>query len=129
MNARDSVKTKSEIEYHLRELHIAEDAKSPSHILPDYSENDRYILDIGCGIGKTLSVEKRRSGGLMVGLDVDLRSLTFGRNRFGHLEFVNGTAEELPFRSGTFDFVFSRVSLPLHEHSQSLVGDCRGTAT
>ena len=100
------------IDYHLRELKIAEDPKSPSHVLPDFSDGDRCVLDIGCGIGQILSTMVQRNDRLVIGLDLDFWSLEFGRNRFDHIEFVNGAAESLPFRDGGFDFVFSRVSLP-----------------
>jgi ubiquinone/menaquinone biosynthesis C-methylase UbiE len=104
---------KSKINYHLQELQIARDSGLGSHILPDFSENDHVILDIGCGIGQTLCATRQRGNNkLLVGLDIDHTSLEYGRLQFSYIEFVNGGAEFLPFRDSSFDLVISRVSLP-----------------
>jgi SAM-dependent methyltransferase len=101
------------IEYHLRELEIARNPASPDHVMPVITERDRAILDLGCGIGQTLLVAGGRDDGrLLVGLDPDQQALAYGRERFEHLNFVNGAAESLPFQSGLFDLVISRVALP-----------------
>jgi ubiquinone/menaquinone biosynthesis C-methylase UbiE len=101
------------IDYHLRELEIARDPASPDHVMPVFTGEERVILDLGCGIGQTLVVA---AGGdrskVLVGLDPDAAALEYGRKRFSHVHFVNGTAEALPFPAGSFDMVISRVALP-----------------
>src|SRR5437660_9819164 len=101
----------SRITYHLKELEIARNPNSPNHAMPSFSENDRAILDIGCGIGQTLVASSLENGKLLVGIDIDLDSLIYGQRQFGYINCVNGTAECLPFQSECFDFVISRVTL------------------
>jgi ubiquinone/menaquinone biosynthesis C-methylase UbiE len=110
----------SRITYHLQELEIARNPKSPFHAMPSFSENDTAILDIGCGIGQTLVASSLENGKLLVGIDIDLDSLIYGQRQFGYINFVNGTAEWLPFQSESFDFVISRVTLPKTNIPKSL---------
>jgi ubiquinone/menaquinone biosynthesis C-methylase UbiE len=125
-----------EIAYHLRELEIAADPESPHYAMPGILAGDQAILDIGCGIGQTLVAIGAQPGRRLVGLDVGLKCLNYGRQRFGHITFVNGTAERLPFADGCFDLVISRVSLPytnipvaLAEIERVLKGDGRAWFT
>ncbi len=111
---------RASITYHLQELEIARNQKSPSHGMPSFSENDTAILDIGCGIGQTLVASSLENGKLLVGIDIDLDSLIYGQRQFGYINFINGTAECLPFQSESFDFVISRVSLPYTNIPKSL---------
>lgn len=110
----------SGIAYHLRELEIARNPQSPFHTMPEFSENDQVILDIGCGFGQTFAASKLERGTLLVGLDIDFEFLSYGHHQFDHINFVNGAAECLPFQSDSFDLVFSRVSLPYTNIPQSL---------
>jgi ubiquinone/menaquinone biosynthesis C-methylase UbiE len=110
----------SDIAYHLRELETVRNPESPFHVMPEFSQNDQVILDIGCGIGQTLVTFVFEHDKLLVGLDIDLDSLSFGHRQFHHIKFVNATAECLPFQDNSFDFVISRVSLPYTNIPQSL---------
>jgi ubiquinone/menaquinone biosynthesis C-methylase UbiE len=110
----------SRITYHLQELEMARNQKSPFHAMPSFSENDSAILDIGCGIGQTLVASSLENSKLLVGIDIDLDSLIYGQRQFGYINFINGTAECLPFQSESFDFVISRVSLPYTNIPMSL---------
>ena len=110
----------SRITYHLQELEIAHNQKSPFYAMPSFSENDTAILDIGCGIGQILVASGLENRKLLVGIDIDLDSLIYGQRQFGYINFVNGTAECLPFQSESFDFVISRVSLPYTNIPKSL---------
>jgi ubiquinone/menaquinone biosynthesis C-methylase UbiE len=110
----------SRITYHLQELEIAHNQKSPFYAMPSFSENDTAILDIGCGIGQILVASGLENRKLLVGIDIDLDSLIYGQRRFGYIKFINGTAECLPFQSESFDFVISRVSLPYTNIPKSL---------
>jgi ubiquinone/menaquinone biosynthesis C-methylase UbiE len=118
--ARKDLKKKiSNINYHLMELEIAYDRESPFHIMPTFLEYDLNILDIGCGIGQTLSTN-RDNAGILVGLDIDLASLSYGHRRFDRIDFINAAAEDLPFKSDAFDLIISRVSLPYTRIPQTL---------
>lgn len=108
------------IAYHLRELDIARSPRSYHHAMPEFSTSDRVILDIGCGIGQTLVNSRLVKGKLLVGIDIDLDCLVFGHEQFDYIKFINGTAEQLPFRDNSFDFVISRVALPFTNLPQSL---------
>lgn len=111
----------SAINYHINELEIARDPESPHFSLPEFSENDQVILDIGCGIGQTFVASNLRNNKLLVGLDIDLDSLVYGQSKFCYINFINSNAESLPFKRDSFDFVVSRVSLPLTNISKSLL--------
>jgi len=110
----------SRITYHLKELEIARNPNSPGHAMPSFSENDTAILDIGCGIGQTLVASSLENCKLLVGVDIELDSLVYGQRQFGYINFINGTAECLPFQSESFDLVISRVSLPYTNIPKSL---------
>lgn len=68
------------------------------------------MLEVGCGMGTDL-LEFARGGARIVGLDLTPRHLDLARKRFEFFgqpaRFTRGDAEHLPFRDGTFDFVFS----------------------
>ena len=115
------MKTDSAIAYHLSELEIARNPKSPHYAMPEFSANDQAILDIGCGIGQTFVESKVNHGKLLVGVDIDLECLIYGRHQFGYITFVNASAEQLPFRDNLFDLVISRASLPYTNIRQSLM--------
>jgi ubiquinone/menaquinone biosynthesis C-methylase UbiE len=109
------------IKYHIEELEVARNRELPHHVVPDYLDRDRAILDIGCGIGQTFIASNLENGRLLVGLDIDLDSLLYGRNQFGHINYANGTAKCLPFQNNSFNFVISRVSQPYTNIPESLV--------
>jgi len=102
----------SKIEYHLGELKTARDHDSPLRAMPTFSESDRNILDIGCGIGQTIVASNLGNGRLLVGLDPDFDCLRYGKSQYDYISYIRGTGEALPFQSNTFDMVISRVSLP-----------------
>lgn len=108
------------IAYHLRELEIARNPQASGHAMPTFSESDRAILDIGCGIGQTFAASPQVHGRFLVGIDIDLDSQKWGRDAFGDISFVNSDANTLPFASGSFDLVISRVSLPYTHISLAL---------
>jgi len=97
-------------DYNLDELKIATDPAHPKHILPPRLPPSSRVLDIGCGAGQSLiAVYQDR---VSFGVDIDLHALGLGRSLTDRIRFVNGRAEALPFKSGQFDLVFARVSLP-----------------
>lgn len=128
-NESDAVSVHSQIEYHLRELEAALDPASPAHALPDFRRADRSILDIGCGIGQSLIVSGDDPECLRVGIDVDMQSLAYGHRHYPHVSYVLASAENLPFRSGAFDLVMSRVALPYTDLRASLFEIARVSAS
>lgn len=85
---------------------------------------DQHILDIGCGTG-TLAVMLKRalSGVQVVGLDPDPKALRRARIKAQRaavsVQFDEGFADELPYKRGSFDRVFSSFMFHhLEEHER-----------
>jgi SAM-dependent methyltransferase len=110
----------SDAEYHLHELQVARDPSAPDHLLPPIPEGCRAILDIGCGAGQTIIASRLPPGVLACGLDLDRSALALGRSLTDGVHFACGRGESLPFRDGSFDFVFSRVALPYMDVPRAL---------
>ncbi len=98
------------VQYHLDEFAIALNPGDPRHIAPPPAPIHHKILDIGCGAGQTLlgSYADRIS----FGIDIDADALRLGKTLSSRALLVQAAAERLPFRSGAFDRVIARVSLP-----------------
>ena len=68
------------------------------------------VLDVACGSGNT-ALSAARYGARVTGLDLVDKLIERARIRAEaegfNIEFLTGTAEELPFPDGTFDYVLS----------------------
>lgn len=100
------------VNYHLSELSIARDPSAPGHIMPEIPAQARAVLDVGCGAGQTLIANEFRPGTRAYGVDPEIGALSLGKTLTNEVEFAAAVAEQLPFASGSFDFVLSRVALP-----------------
>jgi trans-aconitate methyltransferase len=67
-----------------------------------------YVLDLGCGDGH-LTLRIVESGAHVLGVDGSAEMIAAARQRGIEAELAR--AEELPFREGTFDAVFSNAAL------------------
>ncbi len=105
-------------EYHLAELRIALDSKHPKHILPPSVPATACVLDIGCGAGQSLIAAYPDR--VTFGVDVDFDALQLGLSLTRNVRFSQAAAEALPYRSGQFDLVISRVALPYTKVSSAL---------
>jgi ubiquinone/menaquinone biosynthesis C-methylase UbiE len=103
----------SSVDYHLHELSTI----SARDTYPDVSRA-RRILDVGCGIGQTIL---RLGGDLSryVGVDVDMEAVHYGVSHYG-LDLCVARGENLPYADASFDFLYSRVSVPYMDISVSL---------
>jgi len=82
-------------------------------ILPVIQDGDRRVLDLGCQRGDTLEELALPRGAVRVGMDVDAGAVKTGaRERGAAVRFVVGDGHRLPFTSGFFDLVISRVAFP-----------------
>lgn len=109
----------SSLAYHQGELRVALDAGNPHRLIPDPGPA-RSVLDIGCGAGQTIIA--LGAGAHSVGIDVDLGALRFAANgAMGEaLRVAGARGEQLPFTSGAFDFVYSRVAIPYMDIPRAL---------
>jgi demethylmenaquinone methyltransferase/2-methoxy-6-polyprenyl-1,4-benzoquinol methylase len=62
------------------------------------------ILDVAAGTGAS-AAPMAKAGALVTALDISHGMLEEGRKRHADIEFVHGSAEELPFEGDTFDAV------------------------
>lgn len=70
-------------------------------------EANGRVLDLGCGTGRNLRLFAAESK--VTGLELDLGLLSAARRRAPDLSLVVGRAEDLPFRSRSFDTVVSSL--------------------
>ena len=66
--------------------------------------HSKRVLDIGCSVGVTVNSTKSDS---RFGIDINLDSLIKGKKIFPETEFVAASADALPFKENSFDFVIS----------------------
>ena len=76
-------------------------------------EEEDSVLDVGCGFGGTLaSLNEAFSSLKMFGLDIDQRQIDRARKtvkpkKRNHIEFIKGSASQLPFKENSFDEVLA----------------------
>lgn len=70
------------------------------------------VLEIGCGIGSVVN-ELRQKGCQVVGTDISIEAITYGREKYPGLDLQVQPAEALDFEEGSFDMV---LSFDLFEH-------------
>jgi ubiquinone/menaquinone biosynthesis C-methylase UbiE len=74
-------------------------------------ERGKYILDVGCGTGKTSSWFAKRLGCRVVGVDISPRMVEWAKETakregiLDQVEFRTADAQQLPFDDATFDAV------------------------
>lgn len=68
------------------------------------------LLDVGCGTGY-FSRRFKKSGVYVTGLEPDAQMLDFARASDDEINWVKGSAEQLPFDTESFDYVTAITSL------------------
>jgi len=97
----------------------------------EYIDQEKSILDVGCGTGQTSAYMAEKYQCSVTSLDSNTLMLMKAKQRFSssHLPInvVYGSAENLPFGDGLFDFIlsesvtsFTDVSLTIHEFKRVL---------
>ena len=77
----------------------------------------KYILDVGCGIGKTACRLAKQLDCRLVGVDISPRMVEWSKERArkegveDRAEFRTADAQDLPFEDNTFDAVFNESIL------------------
>ena len=79
-------------------------------------ENDpeKYILDVGCGIGGSAEIIKNYYSNVkVVGVDIDKNIINKAISRNSNINFVCANAEQLPFDSEQFHCCMARMLLDI----------------
>jgi SAM-dependent methyltransferase len=71
---------------------------------------DATLLDVGCGTGQ-FSRRFAASGLRVTGLNPDVNSLVYARERGGNINYLLGTGTALPFNDNAYDHVTAVTSL------------------
>jgi len=91
-------------------------------------ENPVEVLDVGCGDG-ALSYLMSKCGARVVGIDTSPLALSYARqmthNCNTELQFVRGSALEMPFRDAVFDFVSAIDIIEHMEKPEEMVQECK----
>lgn len=80
------------------------------------------ILDVAAGTGAS-SAPMAKAGALVTALDLSAGMVEEGRRRHPDIEFVLGSAEELPFSSDTFDAVTISFGLRNVQHPRAALSE------
>ncbi len=83
------------------------------HLISDYYKSDTIVLDIGCGNGRIMSylIDKGVDAKNVTGLDSSSDMIKIAKSDIPDAKFVEGKAEELPFKDNTFDLITSTMML------------------
>lgn len=71
---------------------------------------ESMVLDIGCANGKLLSMINQIQPIQGFGVDISSEMVKVARQLHPNFTFETGTAEKIPFKSGTYDFVICSAS-------------------
>lgn len=94
-------------------------------------DHEKSILDVGCGTGQTSAYIAEKYRCPVTSLDSNNTMLEKAKQRFSSLNLainvMHGSAENLPFSDGVFDFIlsesvtsFTEVSLTIQEYKRVL---------
>ncbi len=76
-------------------------------------DKDKYVLDVGCGVGATACYIAKKTGCRVVGIDIRKRMVEVSRERArreglaDRVEFMVADVQKLPFGNDVFDVVAS----------------------
>jgi len=80
------------------------------------------ILEVAAGTGAS-AAPMAKAGALVTALDISPGMLEEGRKRHPDIEFVHGSAEELPFEDDTFDAVTISFGLRNVQHPRAALSE------
>jgi len=101
---------------HMGGVKATEELAESCHI-----DKDRYVLDIGCGLGKTACHLAKKYGCRVTGVDISEKMVEQARKRAekagleDKVEFRIGDAQDLPFEESSFDAVIGESVLAFVE--------------
>jgi len=99
---------KEQFPEHIRVHYLKKKTKFIECVLQTLNNRDKLTgLDLGCGLGWYAHELSLRGYGNIMGFDVSKNEITIARSTYSYLRFMVGTAECLPFKRESFDFVYS----------------------
>lgn len=90
---------------------------------------DKYVLDVGCGLGRTVCYIAKKHGCKMVGVDISDRMVEKSNQRArkegveDKVKFRVADAQSLPFEDGLFDAVICESVVAFAEDKKRVVGE------
>jgi SAM-dependent methyltransferase len=82
------------------------------------------ILDIGCGIGATVNYLSEEFGYMVIGVDSSAEMISKCRSKYAGLQFITGSADNLPVHSTEVDAVLMECSFSLIRDSEFALTEC-----
>jgi arsenite methyltransferase len=92
-------------------------------------EKDKYVLEVGCGVGLTACYIARKYGCRIVGVDISEKMIERSKERAGRegvedrVEFRVADVQDLPFEDGLFDVVIGESITVFPEDKQKAVSE------
>jgi ubiquinone/menaquinone biosynthesis C-methylase UbiE len=88
----------------------------------------KRILDLGCGTGN-YALELAKRGAIVTGIDASMDMLVTAREKAKaaglRIAFLQGKAEDMPFKAGSFDALVSVAACEFFGNMQMAVGEIR----
>lgn len=88
--------------------------------------SDAHVLDVGCGAGQSLRQLAPRRPAERIGLDIELKALTFGHRlaeiASEDLRFIRASGNAIPFKDGRFTHVLCRGAVN-YMHQRMALGE------
>lgn len=88
--------------------------------LCDFTSQDK-ILDLGCGVGTTISFLYNQYNIKAVGIDASEKLLSIAKENCECANFVKGSGEALPFADESFDCVITEYTLALTKNLNATI--------
>ena len=90
---------------------------------------DKYVIDVGCGVGMTACYLAKKIGSRVVGVDISERMIDRSNERAkrggveNRVEFLVADVQNLPFKNAVFDAVISESVTAFPEDKQKAVNE------
>jgi len=86
--------------------------------------NGENVLDVACGTGVVARLlDERGHAGRLVGIDLNTAMLSVARTKSRKIEWIEGSALDLPFRGHSFDVVLCQLGLQFFPDRPRALGE------